>query len=71
MAKSFGTGGFQHLGRIDPQAVAVLAAQSEMGGDDSPTMFKTLMLTAEHVHQHYYGMPFVMSLTRRLNSSEM
>jgi amidase len=66
MAKSFGTGGFQHLGRIDPQAVAVLAAQSEMGGDDSPTMFKTLMLTAEHVHQHYYGMPFVKAHNVRL-----
>ncbi|MCW2538740.1 MAG: Enantioselective amidase [Frankiales bacterium] len=66
MTKSYGTGGFQHLGRIDPQAVATLAAQSELGGNDTPTMAKTLMLTAEHVNSQYYGIPFVKAHNLRL-----
>src|SRR5207253_8308117 len=66
MAKSNGTGGFGHMGRIDPQAVAVLAAQAQLHGDDLPPLLKTMMLTVEHVQRHYYGMPFVKAHNLRL-----
>jgi amidase len=66
MAKSNGTGGFGHLGRIDPNAVAVLAAQAKLGGDDLPPMLKSGLLLAEHVNEHYAGLPFVKTHNLRL-----
>lgn len=66
MAKSSGTGGFQHLGRIDPHAAAVLAAQAKLGGDDLPPMLKSGLLLAEHVNEHYAGLPFVKAHNLRL-----
>jgi amidase len=66
VAKSYGAGGFAHLGRIDPQQVAVTAAQAELGGDDLPPMMKMMLLTAEHVQRHYYGLPFVKGHNLRL-----
>src|SRR5207244_3035043 len=53
-------------GRIDPQAVAALAAQAQLHGDDLPPLLKTMMLTVEHVQRHYYGMPFVKAHNLRL-----
>jgi amidase len=66
MVKSNGTGNFGHLGRIDPQMVAVLAAQSRAGGDDLPPLLKSMMFTAEHVNTHYDGLPFVKGHNLRL-----
>jgi amidase len=66
MASSFGTANFGHLGRIDPQAVAVMAAQARLQGDDLPPMLKLMMLTVAHVQQHYYGLPFVKAHNLRL-----
>ena len=66
MAASFGTASFSHLGRIDPQAVATMAAQARLQGDDLPPMLKLMMLTVAHVQRHYYGMPFVKAHNLRL-----
>jgi amidase len=66
MAKTYGTGGFGHLGRIDPQMVAIMAAQTQLGGDDSPPMMKLMLLVAEHVQKQYASLPFVKGHNLRL-----
>jgi amidase len=66
MATSAGTGGFGHLGRIDPQTVAVLAAQSALQGDDLPPMLKSMLLTVEHVKERYGSVPYVVAHNLRL-----
>ncbi|MCW2538742.1 MAG: amidase, partial [Frankiales bacterium] len=66
MVKSNGTGGFGHLGRVDPQAVATLAAQAKLGGDDLPPLLKGLLLTYEHARQQYDGIPMVKAHNLRL-----
>ena len=67
MVSSGGTGGYQHMGRIDPHATAVAAAQARLGGDDLPPMMKTSLLVAEHVNRHYSGLPFVKAHNLRLD----
>jgi amidase len=73
MALSYGTGNFGHLGRIDPQAVATLAAQARLGGSDLPPMLKNSLLVGQHVRQEYMGLPFVKAhnlrreLTKQVN----
>lgn len=66
MNKSNGTGGYGHLGRIDPHAVSILAAQAELGADDLPPMMKMMMLSVEHVNRHYRGLPYVKAHNLRL-----
>jgi len=66
MVRSTGTGSFQHLGRIDPQTVAVLAAQGRSGGDDLPPLLRMMMLTEAHVQAAYDGLPFVKGHNLRL-----
>jgi amidase len=66
MVTSFGTGSFSHLGRIDPQAVAINVAQSALGGDHLPPMFKSMLLTVEHVKKHYGMLPYVKAHNLRL-----
>jgi amidase len=65
MAASYGTGNFAHLGRVDPQAVATLAAQARLGGTDLPPMLKANLLVAEHVRSEYFGVPFVKAHNMR------
>jgi amidase len=67
MVMSGGTGGYGHLGRVDPHATAVAAAQARLGGDDLPPMLKTSLLVAEHVSRHYAGQPFVKPHNLRLD----
>ncbi|MFI6346061.1 amidase family protein [Streptomyces sp. NPDC050560] len=67
MVKSNGTGGFAHMGRVDPRLVAALAAQSRTGGDDLPPMLKSMMFAAEHVYAQYGGVPFVKGHNLRLD----
>lgn len=66
MTKSNGTGGFGHLGRIDPYAVSIFAAQAALGADDMPPMLKMMMLSVEHVNEHYDGLPYVKAHNVRL-----
>lgn len=66
MVGSHGTGGYQHLGRIDPQLVAVNAAQARSGGDDLPPLLRQMMLVAAHVEETYGGLPFVRAHNLRL-----
>lgn len=67
MVSSGGAGGYGHLGRVDPHATAVAAAQARLGGDDLPPMLKTCLLVAEHVNGHYSGSPFVKAHNLRLD----
>jgi amidase len=66
MTKSNGTGSFGHMGRIDPYAVSVFAAQAALGADDMPPMLKMLLLSVEHVNEHYNGLPYVKAHNLRL-----
>ena len=69
MTQSFGTANFSHLGRIDPQSVAILAAQARLQGSDLPPMMKAAFLVREHIHREYHDLPFVKAHNLRLELS--
>lgn len=58
--------GFGHLGRVDPNTVATVAAHNRLGADDFPPMLKSSLLTSMHVRDAYLGVPFARAQNLRL-----
>jgi amidase len=58
--------GFGHLGRIDPNAVATVAAHNRLGADDFPPMLKSSLLCSMHVRDAYLGVPFAKAQNLRI-----
>jgi amidase len=58
--------GFGHLGRVDPAVTATWGSQAMLHADDFPPTLKSAILTADHVFDHYQGVPFAKAQNLRL-----
>jgi amidase len=58
--------GFGHLGRVDPNTVAVNAAHQRLCADDLPPMLKSNLLAAEHLRSAYLGVPYAKAQNLRI-----
>jgi len=65
MLLTFGEGS-GHLGRIDPSAVAAMAAQLQSGRNDLPALLKTALVAVEHVRRAYGNVPAATAQNVRL-----
>jgi amidase len=65
LATSHGIG-FGHLGRVDPALTAACAAQSLTQADDLPAALKSYLVVAEHLLEHYQGVPLARAPNLRL-----
>lgn len=57
---------FGHLGRVDPNTIAINAAHGRLGADDLPPMLKNMLLTVEHLRTAYLGVHFAKAQNLRL-----
>jgi amidase len=57
---------FFHLGRLDPNAAATMAAQLALQADDLPLMVKGFLVTGEYLRERYLGVHFARAQNLRL-----
>lgn len=61
-----GGAGYGHLGRLDPEAVAIARAQAISGADHLPPLLQTMLLLVEHLREAYLGVHFAKGQNLRL-----